>query len=199
METRVYAIKETEDVHEISNEDFINQAEDLGYVWSLLGFQNELNCEGSYVGLIPLVDRLKNMNLHFRFIDVPTEENELSDLEWLRKFASYISDKWNEAYNDASKFADSNNDDVYTLQCDEADTDGLKNKCFCDDCGEYVETSECTMNDYTENVDGIEVDVSEVLCNTCNENKDETPSMAKIQNLLDSATRPMNHKKEERK
>ena len=109
METRVYAIKETEDVHEISNEDFINQAEDLGYVWSFLGFQNELNCEGSYVGLIPLVDRLKNMNLHFRFIDVPTEENELSDLEWLRKFASYISDKWNEAYNDASKFADSNN------------------------------------------------------------------------------------------
>ena len=47
MKTRVYAIKETDDVHEISNEDFINQAEDLGYVWSLLGFQNELNREGN--------------------------------------------------------------------------------------------------------------------------------------------------------
>ena len=46
MRTRVYAITETDDVHEISNEDFINKAEDLGYVWSLTGFQNELNCEG---------------------------------------------------------------------------------------------------------------------------------------------------------
>ena len=76
METRVYAIEETEDVHEISNDDFMDLAEDLGYVWSLLGFQNELNCEGSYVGLIPLVDRLKNMNLHFRFINIGDYNNE---------------------------------------------------------------------------------------------------------------------------
>ena len=150
METRVYAIKETEDIHEISNENFMNQAEELGNVWSLSGFQNEMNREGT-----PSIKGMHEFSeLHFRFIDVPT---------------------------------DSNNDDVYTLQCDEADTDGLKNKCFCDDCGEYVETSECTMNDYTENVDGIEVDVSEVLCNTCNENKDETPSMGKINDLLDKA------------
>ena len=40
METRVYAIKETEDIHEISNENFMNQAEELGNVWSLSGFQN---------------------------------------------------------------------------------------------------------------------------------------------------------------
>ena len=45
-ETRVYAIEETDDLHEISNDDFINQAEDLGLVWSLLDFQNGFNCEG---------------------------------------------------------------------------------------------------------------------------------------------------------
>ena len=64
MKTRVYAIKETEDVHEISNEDFMNQAEELGYVWSLLGFQNELNCEGNFLGIYELKD------LHFRFINI---------------------------------------------------------------------------------------------------------------------------------
>jgi len=68
MKIRVYAIKECENVHEINNKDFIYQAEDLGYVWSLTGFQNELNQEGSYHGLIPLLDRLKHGNLHFRFI-----------------------------------------------------------------------------------------------------------------------------------
>ena len=70
MKTRVYAIKECDNVHEISNEDFIHQAEELGYVWSLIGFQNELNQEGNYCGLIPLLDRLKNGDLHFRFIDI---------------------------------------------------------------------------------------------------------------------------------
>jgi len=72
MKTRVYAIPETDDVHEISNEDFIDQAEDLGYCWSLPGFQNELNCEGdvhhplwSVTGFMA-----KTGNLHFRFIDV---------------------------------------------------------------------------------------------------------------------------------
>ena len=29
-----------------------------------------------------------------------------SDLKWLRKFANYISVEWNDAYNDAMKFAD---------------------------------------------------------------------------------------------
>ena len=70
MTTRVYAIQDCDNVHDISNEDFIYQAEELGYVWSLSGFQNELNREGSYLGLISLLDRLKNMDLHFRFIDI---------------------------------------------------------------------------------------------------------------------------------
>jgi hypothetical protein len=225
METRVYAIKETENVHEISNEDFMQEAEDMGYVWSLLGFQNILNIEGNQTKSDDKVRTRFFSYLHFRFIDVPTSEKDYANkccvknednLEWFRKFANYISNNANDVYNDASKFADcncgdgsgvekehcdcdeesdtdSNNDDVYTLQCDkeddsdEADTYGLKNKCFCDGCGEYVETSECIMNDYTENVDGIEVDVSEVLCNTCNENKDKTPSIASINNALDIA------------
>ena len=53
------------------------------------------------------------------------------------------------------------NDDIICGEC------GIKSHCFCDDCGEYVPTSECTMNDYKENVDGIEIDVSEVLCSKC--------------------------------
>ena len=62
---RVYAIHETEDVHEINNEDFINQAEDLGFVWSLTGFQNELNNEGD-----PTLDINCFERLHFRFINI---------------------------------------------------------------------------------------------------------------------------------
>ena len=62
MEIRVYAIKETEDVHDINDGDFINQAEDLGLVWSLLGFQNFINWEGT-----PPFYR-QSENLHFRFI-----------------------------------------------------------------------------------------------------------------------------------
>ena len=74
METRVYAIKETEDVHEISNEDFMNQAEDLGYVWSLSGFQNVLNCEGSEsLNTTKYPNFFKN--LHFRFIDIEKNTN----------------------------------------------------------------------------------------------------------------------------
>ena len=66
MKTKVYAIKETENIHDISNEDFIYEAEELGYAWSLLGFQNELNCEGQ-----PSINFPKDMkNLYFRFIDI---------------------------------------------------------------------------------------------------------------------------------
>lgn len=70
MKIRVYAIKETEDVHEISNEDFINQAEDLGYVWSLLGFQNFINGEGN----APFYK--ESQGLHFRFINIGDNNNE---------------------------------------------------------------------------------------------------------------------------
>ena len=65
MKTRVYAINECENVHEISDEDFIYQAEELGYCWSLIGFQNELNCEGN-----PTLDINCFEKLYFRFIDV---------------------------------------------------------------------------------------------------------------------------------
>ena len=64
--TRVYAIIETDDVHEISNEDFMDKAEELGYVWSRLGFQNFLNREGN-----GKVENIYNLvDLHYRFIDV---------------------------------------------------------------------------------------------------------------------------------
>ena len=69
MKTRVYAIKDCDNVHEISNEDFINQAEDLGYVWSLGGFQNLLNYEGNVTQSHNFM-RLINSELHFRFIDL---------------------------------------------------------------------------------------------------------------------------------
>ena len=64
MKIKVYAINGCDDVHEIEDEDFMNQAEDLGYVWSLLGFQNELNFEGQ-----PTKD-LFYKDLHFRFINI---------------------------------------------------------------------------------------------------------------------------------
>ena len=70
MKIRVYAIIETEDVHEINNEDFIYQAEDLGYVWSLTGFQNFLNREGS-CGMNENIYNL--VDLHYRFINVEVE------------------------------------------------------------------------------------------------------------------------------
>ena len=62
--TRVYAIIETDDVHDISNEDFMDEAEGIGYVWSLLGFQNCLNGEGGFG--FPM----EFNEMHFRFIDV---------------------------------------------------------------------------------------------------------------------------------
>ena len=64
--TRVYAIIETDDVHEISNEDFMDEAEEFGYAWSLSGFQNFLNREGN-----GKVENIYNLvDLHYRFIDV---------------------------------------------------------------------------------------------------------------------------------
>ena len=56
MKIRVYAIRESlfdkhsvverfsdEDIHDISDEEFMQEAEDMGYVWSLCGFQNEFH------------------------------------------------------------------------------------------------------------------------------------------------------------
>ena len=42
---------------------------------------------------------------------------------------------------------------------------GLKSRCFCDGCGEYVTTSECIVED--QNDEGIEI--TEVLCSQCQE------------------------------
>ena len=66
--TRVYAIEECDNVHEISNEEFMYQAEEQGYVWSLLSFQNFLNCEGEW-GNNKIRARFFSY-LHFRFIDI---------------------------------------------------------------------------------------------------------------------------------
>ena len=70
MKIKVYAINGCDDVHEIEDEDFMNQAEDLGYVWSLLGFQNFINWEGT-----PPFYR-QSENLHFRFIYIGDNNNE---------------------------------------------------------------------------------------------------------------------------
>ncbi len=70
MKTRVYAIPETDDVHEISNEDFMDQAEELGYCWSLPGFQNLLNVEGYQTKYDNKIRSYFFTYLHFRFIDV---------------------------------------------------------------------------------------------------------------------------------
>lgn len=70
MKIRVYAIPETENVHEISNEDFMDQAEDLGSVWSLGGFQNLLNVEGHQTKYDNKIRSHFFTYLHFRFIDI---------------------------------------------------------------------------------------------------------------------------------
>ena len=70
MKIRVYAIKETEDVHEIPDQDFMDQAEDLGFVWSLSGFQNFINWEGSPPFYKP------TDNLHFRFINIEPDQED---------------------------------------------------------------------------------------------------------------------------
>ena len=82
MKIRVYAIRESlfdkhsvverfsdEDIHDISDEEFMQEAEDMGYVWSLCGFQNELNFEGQ-----PTKD-LFCKDLHFRFINIKEVNN----------------------------------------------------------------------------------------------------------------------------
>ena len=75
---RVYAIKERVGVHKISDEKFIEIAENQGTIWSLEGFQAFLNCEGNQ-SLSDKTQMLKKFPiefvkehffryLHFRFI-----------------------------------------------------------------------------------------------------------------------------------
>ena len=55
------------------------------------------------------------------------------------------------------------------ILCDEC---GLKTHCFCDKCGEYVKTSECVSTDQNEEVEGIEVEITEVLCSQCQDEEE---------------------------
>ena len=50
---------------------------------------------------------------------------------------------------------------------------GVQSHCFCDDCGEYVPTSHCSVKDSVLDVDGMEIEESKVICNVCDENSDE--------------------------
>lgn len=50
---------------------------------------------------------------------------------------------------------------------------GVQSHCFCDDCGEYVPTSHCSLEDSVLDVDGMEIEESKVICNVCDENSDE--------------------------
>ena len=75
MVTRVYAIEERGDVHELSDEKFIEIAEDSGHVWSLEGFQNFLNCEGSQEG-VSTKTREYFFHLYYRFIDLENVPQE---------------------------------------------------------------------------------------------------------------------------
>ena len=45
---------------------------------------------------------------------------------------------------------------------------GVKSHCFCDDCGEYIPTSECFVYDGVIEVDSAPIDESKVICNECN-------------------------------
>jgi hypothetical protein len=63
--TRVYAIEECDNVHEISNDDFMHKAEEQGYAWSLLSFQNLINGEGSNN-----ISLEEFKTLYYKFIDI---------------------------------------------------------------------------------------------------------------------------------
>ena len=68
--TRVYAIEERGDVHELIDEHFIQIAEQQGNVFSLKGFQDFLNCEGPQRNQSSVTRERFFSYLHFRFIDV---------------------------------------------------------------------------------------------------------------------------------
>ena len=84
-------------------------------------------------------------------------------------FTNY-SDKYNNAYLCDSCTYDLN------ITYKDADDNDLKNKCFCDYCDAFVETSECTAIDIN--------DSFEVACNECYNNlyKDYFKEMERIIN-----------------
>tara|TARA_R110002020_G_C15872911_1_gene738311 strand:- start:57 stop:404 length:348 start_codon:yes stop_codon:yes gene_type:complete len=59
---------------------------------------------------------------------------------------------------------------------------GAGSHCFCDECGEYVPTSHCGVEDSVLDVDGMEIEESRVICNVCNENSDEDNSCGWYEN-----------------
>tara|TARA_R110000824_G_scaffold200552_2_gene384536 strand:+ start:860 stop:1129 length:270 start_codon:yes stop_codon:yes gene_type:complete len=50
---------------------------------------------------------------------------------------------------------------------------GIQSHCFCDDCGEYVPTSHCTMEDSELGVDGYKIEETKVICDICDSVGDE--------------------------
>ena len=67
-ETRVFGISCERDSHPMDDKTFMDIAEEEGNVWSLHGFQNFLNCEGSQEIQSSATRERFFSYLHFRFI-----------------------------------------------------------------------------------------------------------------------------------
>jgi len=69
--------------------------------------------------------------------------------------------------SDCGSLSDETNKDVFgKIICGEC---GIKSHCFCEDCGEYVPTSHCTVVDEVLEWDMNEIDQTKVICNVCEE------------------------------
>ena len=80
----------------------------------------------------------------------------------------YRTDGWNDLKQEFINIENYNNAD------DDADTDDLKDKCFCDYCDDFVPTSECeTLEVEDVNETYFEVACSECYNNLYKENKNE--------------------------
>ena len=49
---------------------------------------------------------------------------------------------------------------------------GLQSRCFCDECGEYVKTSECIVTDQTADAEGYQVQITNVLSSQCQDEEE---------------------------
>ena len=171
---KVYAIEERQDVHEIEDNEFIEIAKEQGTTWELSDFQNFINWEGSP----PFYQ--ESENLCFRFIDVQTEKNELSDLEWFRKFAMYIDKNNSDLYNCGVEFAD----------CNCGDGNGVeKEHCDCDRCdGSGKSRSQDLQSDICSDCDGSgkKSDDEKYECSECSESfiKDGRESYDVFENCI---------------